>query len=53
MESVIIIAAGDSRASVYRMAAGGSSPPSEPKLPCPSTSGMRIAQDCAMRTSES
>ncbi len=28
----------DSRASVYRMAAGGS-PSTEPKLPCPSISG--------------
>ncbi len=36
------------RASVYRMAAGGS-PSTEPKLPCPSTSIVRIEKSCAMR----
>ena len=47
------MAAAVSRASVYRMAAGGSSPPWEPKLPCPSTSGSRIANGWASRTSAS
>jgi hypothetical protein len=39
-----------SRASVYRIAAGAS-PSMLPKFPCPSTSGYRITQLCAMRTS--
>ena len=47
------MAAADSRASVYRMAAGASSPPSEPKLPWPSISGSRIANGWAIRTSAS
>ena len=29
------------------------SPSMEPKLPCPSTSGARMAKSCAMRTSAS
>jgi hypothetical protein len=29
------------------------SPSTEPKLPCPSTSGSRVAKSCAMRTSAS
>src|SRR3979490_1928850 len=40
------------RASVYRSAAGGA-PPTEPKLPCPSTSGARMAKGCARRTNAS
>ena len=40
------------RTSVYRMAAGGS-PSTEPKLPWPSTSGRRMENSCAMRTSAS
>ena len=53
IEATISIAAGASLASVYRMAAGASSPPSEPKLPCPSTSGSRSANGWASRTSAS
>ena len=34
-------------------AAAESSPPNEPKFPCPSTSGSRIAHGCAIRTSAS
>ncbi len=49
MEATISIAAAVSRASVYRMAAGASSPPVEPKFPCPSTSGSRIAHGWAIR----
>ena len=41
-----------SRDSVYRMAAGGSLS-TEPKLPWPSMSGMRMEKSCAMRTSAS
>ncbi len=37
------------RASVYRMAAGGS-PSTEPKLPCPSTRRSRMAHGWAMWT---
>src|SRR5437762_9704619 len=37
------------RASVYRIAAGGSSS-TEPKLPLPSTNRSRIAHSCAMWT---
>ena len=37
------------RASVYRMAAA-ESPSTEPKFPCPSTSGYRMEKSCAMRT---
>ena len=48
VSATIAIAAGASRASVYRDAAGPSS--REPKLPCPSSSGSRIANGCAMRT---
>ncbi len=40
---------GASRASVYRIAAGGSSS-TDPKLPWPSTSVCRIEKLCAMRT---
>jgi hypothetical protein len=40
------------RASVYRMAAAGSSS-IEPKLPWPSTSSLRIENSWAMRTSVS
>ncbi len=53
IEATISIAAADSRASVYRIAAGESSPPSEPKLPCPSISGSRMDQGCAIRASAS
>ena len=53
MEATISMAAAVSRASVYRMAAGWSSPPRLPKFPCPSTSGSRIAQGCAIRASAS
>ena len=53
IEPTISIAAAVSRASVYRMAAGGSSPPCEPKLPCPSTMGSRITHGWASRTSAS
>jgi hypothetical protein len=53
IEPTISMAAAVSRASVYRMAAGGSSPPWEPKLPCPSTIGSRIANGWAIRTSAS
>jgi hypothetical protein len=42
-------AAGAMRASVYRMAAGGSGS-MEPKLPCGSTMGTRMRQSCAMPT---
>ncbi len=38
------------RASVYRIAAGGS-PSIEPKFPCGSTSGTRVFQLCASPTS--
>ena len=41
---------GDSRASVYRMAAGGR-PAIEPKLPCLSISTCRMFHSWAMRTS--
>ncbi len=44
------MAAAVMRASVYRMAAGGS-PSIEPKLPCGSTSGYRMFQSWPMRTS--
>ena len=40
------------RASVYLIAAAGS-PSTEPKLPCPSTSGWRMEKSCARRTSAS
>ena len=53
MEATISIAAAVSRASVYRMAAGGSSPPMLPKFPCPSTSGSRMAHGWAIRASAS
>ena len=46
------MASGASRHSVYRMAAGGSLP-GEPKLPWPSTSGIRIDHGWASRTSAS
>ncbi len=42
-------AAGVIRASVYRIAAAAS-PSTEPKLPWPSTSGVRIEKSCASRT---
>jgi hypothetical protein len=50
MDSVISSAADAIRDSVYRMAAGGSSLPSEPKLPWPSTRGSRMENGCAIRT---
>ena len=53
IEATISMAAAVSRASVYRIAAGESSPPGEPKLPCPSISGSRIAHGWAIRTSAS
>ena len=43
------IASGSRRASVYLIAAAGS-PSTEPKLPCPLTSVMRMLKSCAMRT---
>ena len=43
------MAAGAMRASVYRMAAGGS-PSIEPKLPCLSTCRQRIFQSWPMLT---
>ena len=46
------MASGAKRHSVYRMAAGGSSP-GEPKLPSGSTSGIRIDHHWARRTSAS
>ena len=42
------LAAGASRASVYRAAAGPSS--SDPKLPCPSMRGTRMMNDWVIRT---
>ena len=48
--SSIKAAIGDMRASVYRMAAGGS-PAIEPKLPCLSISTCRMFHSWAMRTS--
>ena len=53
MEMVASIAAAVSLASVYRMAAGASSPPRLPKFPCPSTRGSRIAHGWAIRASAS
>ncbi|CAM5239269.1 hypothetical protein SFUMM280S_05509 [Streptomyces fumanus] len=50
MDSVIRLVASAIRHSVYRMAAGGSSLPSEPKLPWPSTRGTRMENGWAMRT---
>jgi hypothetical protein len=50
MDSTISPAADAERHSVYRIAAGGSSFPSEPKFPWPSTSGSRMENGCAMRT---
>jgi hypothetical protein len=50
MDSVITAAGGAIRHSVYRIAAGGSSPPGEPKLPWPSTIGSLIAHGCTIRT---
>jgi hypothetical protein len=52
MSRSISIASGCRRHSVYRMAAGGSLP-GEPKLPCPSISGIRIDHDWAIRTTAS
>ncbi|CAM5521897.1 hypothetical protein SPURM210S_06060 [Streptomyces purpurascens] len=52
MSRTISIDSGAILHSVYRMAAAGSLP-GEPKLPLESTSGMRIDQDCARRTSAS
>jgi hypothetical protein len=52
MSRSISMASGASRHSVYRIAAGGSLP-REPKLPWPSTSGIRIAHGWAIRTSAS
>ncbi len=53
IDSTSAIDADVSRDSVYRIAAGGSSLPSEPKLPCPSISGSRMENGCAIRTTES
>ena len=50
MSSSISTATADSRASVYRMAAGGR-PASEPKFPCLSIKTSRITQGWASRTS--
>ena len=52
MLASISSAMGAIRASVYRIAAGGSLS-TEPKLPWPSTSGIRRENGCAMRTSAS
>lgn len=53
IDSVISEVADAIRHSVYRIAAGGSSLPSEPKFPWPSTIGRRMENGCAMRTSAS
>ncbi len=52
MSRIISMASGAILHSVYRMAAAGSLP-GEPKLPLPSTSGIRIDQVCARRTTVS
>ncbi len=49
MSRSISMASGASWHSVYRIAAAGSLP-GEPKLPLPSTSGMRIDHGWASRT---
>ena len=50
ISTTISLAIADIRASVYRIAPGGSLS-IEPKFPCPSTNGYRKEKSCAIRTS--